>query len=275
MQRGHLVAAVFAGQSALVTGGGSGIGLESARHLAADGAAVLLAGRTEAKLTAAVDALRAEGFTADYAVCDVANEDHVRAAVDKANGLGRLSVAVASAGVGHGGPFHHTTLEQWNDVMNTNLTGAFLTFKHAAVAIGRAGGSLVAISSIAGPLTHRHMTPYCVSKAGLEMLVKNVADELGEIGLRANAVRPSLVPTDITSGLMAMPELVNDYLEQIPVGRLGTEGDVAQLVRFLAGPESSWITGQCIAVDGGHTLRRGPNLHPLMSTLFGDDVAPR
>ncbi len=266
---------IFEGQSALITGGGSGIGLESARHLAADGAAVLLAGRTEAKLVDAVAALRGEGFTADYAVCDVANEDQVRAAVEKATSLGRLGVAVASAGVGHGGPFHHTTLEQWNDVINTNLTGAFLTFKHASIAIGRGGGALVAISSIAGPLTHRHMTPYCVSKAGVEMLVKNIADELGGIGIRANAVRPSLVPTDITSGLMAMQELVDDYLEQIPVGRLGTEGDVAQLVRFLAGPESSWITGQCIAVDGGHTLRRGPNLHPLMSTLFGDDVAPR
>ena len=134
---------------------------------------------------------------------------------------------------------------------------------------------MVAISSIAGPLTHRFMTPYCVSKAGLEMLVKNIADELGHVGIRANAVRPSLVPTDITAGLTAMPELVSDYLEQMPLGRVGTEQDVANLVRFLAGPESSWITGQCISVDGGHTLRRGPNLEPVMNMLYGDDVSPR
>jgi NAD(P)-dependent dehydrogenase (short-subunit alcohol dehydrogenase family) len=141
--------------------------------------------------------------------------------------------------------------------------------------MAKKGGTMVAISSIAGPLTHRFMTPYCVSKAGLEMLVKNIADELGHVGIRANAVRPSLVPTDITAGLTAMPELVNDYLEQMPLGRVGTEQDVANLVRFLAGPESSWITGQCISVDGGHTLRRGPNLEPVMNMLYGDDVSPR
>ncbi len=264
----------FVGQSAVVTGGGSGIGLECARQLGRDGAAVVLAGRTESKLVNAVAVLASEGLDAHFAVCDVANETQVRDAINKAVTLAPLGVAVASAGVGHGGPFHQTTLEQWNDVMNTNLTGAFLLFKHASIAMAKKGGTMVAISSIAGPLTHRFMTPYCVSKAGLEMLVKNIADELGHVGIRANAVRPSLVPTDITAGLTAMPELVNDYLEQMPLGRVGTEQDVANLVRFLAGPESSWITGQCISVDGGHTLRRGPNLEPVMNMLYGEDVSP-
>ena len=265
----------FVGQSAVVTGGGSGIGLECARQLGRDGAAVVLAGRTESKLVSAVAVLASEGLDAHFAVCDVANETQVRDAINKAVTLAPLGVVVASAGVGHGGPFHQTTLEQWNDVMNTNLTGAFLLFKHASIAMAKRGGTMVAISSIAGPLTHRFMTPYCVSKAGLEMLVKNIADELGHVGIRANAVRPSLVPTDITAGLTAMPELVNDYLEQMPLGRVGTEQDVANLVRFLAGPESSWITGQCISVDGGHTLRRGPNLEPVMNMLYGEDVSPR
>jgi NAD(P)-dependent dehydrogenase (short-subunit alcohol dehydrogenase family) len=133
---------------------------------------------------------------------------------------------------------------------------------------------MVAVSSIAGPLTHRYMTPYCVSKAGLEMLVRNAADELGPVGVRVNAVRPGLVPTDLTAGLTTVEDAVTDYLDQMPLRRLGTETDVAALVAFLCSQESSWITGQCIGVDGGHTLRRGPNLEPLMAMLFGEQLRP-
>ena len=127
----------FVGQSAVVTGGGSGIGLECARQLGRDGAAVVLAGRTESKLVSAVAVLASEGLDAHFAVCDVANETQVRDAINKAVTLAPLGVVVASAGVGHGGPFHQTTLEQWNDVMNTNLTGAFLLFKHASIAMAK------------------------------------------------------------------------------------------------------------------------------------------
>ena len=118
--------------------------------------------------------------------------------------------------------------------MATNLTGAFLTMKHAVPHLAaNGGGSIVAVSSIAAVATHRYMTPYNVSKAGLEMLVRQVADELGGLGIRANAVRPSLVPTDISAGLMAVPEIVEDYLEQMPLHRTGTTEDIASLVRFL------------------------------------------
>ena len=106
------------------------------------------------------------------------------------------------------------------------------------------------------------------------MLVRQVADELGSSGIRANAVRPSLVPTDISAGLTGVPDIVDDYLEQMPLHRLGTTDDIASLVRFLAGPESSWITGMCISADGGHHLRRGPNLHGVMEMVFGDQLAP-
>ena len=136
------------------------------------------------------------------------------------------------------------------------------------------GGSIVAISSIAGVATHRYMTPYTVSKAGLEMLVKQVADELGHCGIRANAVRPGLVPTDATEGMMSIPAIVDDYLAQMPLGRAGTTDDIASLVRFLAGPESSWITGTCISADGGHHLRRGPHIDPVMDMLHPDGVTP-
>jgi len=263
------------GHSALVTGGGSGIGLACAMHLARDGATVVLAGRTAEKLAAGAKQLRSEGADVHTVVCDVTDEAQVAAACEQAAAFGKFTMVVANAGSGSAAPLHLTTLEDWNSVLGTNLTGAFLTIKHAAVHLARAGGgAIVAISSIAAPRTHRYMTPYCVSKAGLEMLVQQAADELGSVGIRANAVRPSLVPTDISAGLVGSPEVVADYLDQMPLARLGTVDDIAAAVRFLLGPESSWITGQCISADGGHHLRRGPNLTPLMEMVFGADAHP-
>ncbi len=269
--------APLAGQLALVTGGGSGIGLACARALVADGAAVVLAARNADRLALSADALRADvpGAVVSTVACDVTDEASVEAACATAAAAGPLRIVVANAGTGSAGPFHLTTLDDWSQVLATNLTGAFLTMKHAVGHLAaNGGGSIVAMSSIAAVETHRYMTPYNVSKAGLEMLVKQVADELGSSGIRANAVRPSLVPTDISAGLVASPDIVGDYLEQMPLGRLGTTDDIAALVRFLAGPESSWITGECISADGGHHLRRGPNLHGVMSQVFGDRLAP-
>jgi len=263
------------GHSALVTGGGSGIGLACAAHLAHDGATVVLAGRTPDKLAAGAKQLRSEGADVHTVVCDVTDEAQVAAACEQAAAFGKFTMVVANAGAGSAAPLHLTTLEDWNAVMGTNLTGAFITIKHAAPHLARAGGgAIVAISSIAAPRTHRYMTPYCVSKAGLEMLIQQAADELGSVGIRANAVRPSLVPTDISAGLVGSPDIVADYLDQMPLARLGTVDDIALAVRFLLGPESSWITGQCISADGGHHLRRGPNLTPLMEMVFGADAHP-
>jgi NAD(P)-dependent dehydrogenase (short-subunit alcohol dehydrogenase family) len=263
--------AVFHGQVALVTGGGTGLGLACAKALHADGAHVVLMGRRTDVLEAAVAHL---GDRASLFVGDVGNEDSMRACIVDAEARGRLTVAVANAGFGSAAPLFQTSLEQWQSVLDTNLTGAFLTLKHAGAAIvANGGGSIVAISSIAGVSTHRFMTPYCVSKAGLEMLVKNAADELGGAGLRVNAVRPGLVPTEATTGLMSMPSIVGDYLAQMPLNRTGTDEEVGALVRFLAGPESSWITGQCIGIDGGHHLRRGPDISDAIVLGFGPDAA--
>jgi NAD(P)-dependent dehydrogenase (short-subunit alcohol dehydrogenase family) len=115
------------------------------------------------------------------------------------------------------------------------------------------------------------MTAYCVSKAGIEMLARNAADELGGAGIRVNAVRPGLVPTDLAAGLVNNPAANADYLDQMPLRRLGTTDDIANIVRFLIGPESSWVTGQLIAADGGHTLRRGPDLDPLAKMAMKAD----
>lgn len=268
---------VFAGQVALVTGGGTGIGLACARALAVDGAHVVLAARNLDRLNEAADGLRASlpDASVSTVACDVTDEASVTGAVDHAAELGRLSVVVANAGYGSAAPFHLTSLDEWNGIIATNLTGAFLTMRAAVGHLVRGGGgSIVAVSSIAGVETHRFMTPYTVSKAGLEMLVKQVADELGPSGIRANAVRPGLVPTDATAGMMSIPAIVDDYTAQMPLGRPGEPAEIGALVRFLAGPESAWITGTCISADGGHHLRRGPNLDVVMDMLHPDGTAP-
>lgn len=264
-------------QAALVTGGGSGIGLACARALLRDGASVTIAGRTEDKLVAAVADLRSDapaGASVAHAVCDVADEEQVIAAVETAAGLtGELQLCVAAAGTGTMAPVVAMPAEEWDKVMGINLTGAFFTLKHAAARMVEAGGgSFVGISSIAAPLTHRFMSAYCVSKIGLEALVKTAADELGQAGVRCNAVRPGLVPTELAAALDGDPQVRDDYLAQMPLRRVGTVDDVAAAVRYLCGPESSWVTGEALGVDGGHHLRRGPDLEHWARGLFGDDV---
>jgi NAD(P)-dependent dehydrogenase (short-subunit alcohol dehydrogenase family) len=265
------------GKAALVTGGGSGIGLGCARALVRDGCSVTIMGRTEARLVEAVESLRqaaAAGAQVQHVVGDVAAEDAVSAAIERAaKPLGRLDIAVANAGAGAGGPIFATTLDAWRYTMDVNLTGTFLTLKHAGRRIAASGGgAIVAISSIAGSLTHRFMAPYCTSKAGVEMLVKVAADELGPLGVRCNAVAPGLVPTEMADPLVQDQAIVDDYIDQMPLRRLGRVDDIAEAVRYLVGSESGWVTGQVLAVDGGHTLRRGPRIETMMERFMGAEV---
>ena len=269
--------APLAGLSALITGGGSGIGLQCALSLVRDGATVTIAGRTEDRLRAGVEELEAaaaDGAAVRWVVADAQDEDAVVAAVAVASeATGRLDLAVASAGRGGLGPIITTPLEEWNDILATNLTGTFLLFKHAGAAIAAAGGgSMVAISSIAAAVTHPFMGPYCVSKAAVDMLVRQTADELGRAGVRVNSVRPGIVDTDLVSMVMDDDQVMGSYKDNMPVSRAGHVDDVAALVRFLLGPESSWITGTSVSVDGGHHLRRGPDFEPAARAFFGDDA---
>jgi NAD(P)-dependent dehydrogenase (short-subunit alcohol dehydrogenase family) len=166
-----------------------------------------------------------------------------------------------------------TEASNWDDIMQTNLSGTFYTIKHAGRAMAKnGGGAICAISSIAGVRTHRFMGPYCVSKAGIDMLVRNSADELGVANIRVNSVCPGLVDTEIAAGLMTTEEVHKDYMDCMPIGRTGVVADIANAVGFLCGPDSSWITGVTLSVDGGHHLRRGPNVEPFSRMLFGDDI---
>jgi len=248
------------GKVAIVTGGGSGIGFATAKALVGAGASVALVGRTAGRLE---EAARTLGPRAAAFAGDVGDEDAVarvvRLTVER---YGRLDVGVNAAGTGALAPVESQPREAWAATLRTNLDGTMYCVKHEAAAMvaGGRGGAIVNVSSIAGTLTHRLMSAYCVSKAGVEMLTRCAADELGDRGVRVNAVRPGLVPTDLATPLTASPKVVENYLSLMPLRRLGTVEEVAAAIVFLASDAAAWITGQVLSVDGGHTLRAGPDV---------------
>jgi NAD(P)-dependent dehydrogenase (short-subunit alcohol dehydrogenase family) len=265
------------GMAALVTGGGSGIGLGCAARLAADGAHVTICGRSEERLKKGEEAIRAvaaPGVSVQSIATDVTREEEVEAAVAKAAAVtGRLQAVIASAGGADWlGPVTQLPFDAWRRVLAVNVDGTFLALKHAApVMIRSGGGSFVGISSIAGARPHRWFGAYGVAKSGIEALCLMAADELGASGVRVNAVRPGLVATDMTVAMTTIPSIREDYLAQMPMGRIGSVEDIAALCRFLVGPEATWITGQVIGSDGGHSLRRGPDFSPLLEGHWGKD----
>lgn len=266
----------LAGYAAFVTGGGSGIGLACATRLAADGATVTITGRSADRLAAGVAAIEeaAPGADVRSVPADVTDEDTLAAAVAAAaEPTGRLDGIVVSAGGSETiGPLTQVDAGAWRRTVDLNLTGTLLTIKHGARIMARqGGGSIVAISSVAGAVTHRWFGAYGPAKAGIDMLCRVAADELGASGIRVNSVRPGLTRTDLVEAITAPGPVLDDYLACTPLGRIGEPEDVANLVRFLLGPEASWITGENISVDGGHAVRRGPDMSGLLEGLFGAD----
>jgi NAD(P)-dependent dehydrogenase (short-subunit alcohol dehydrogenase family) len=262
------------GMRALVVGGGSGIGLASARVFAADGAAVTLAGRTLSKLQGAADAIRSDVLDADVgvAVCDAQIGEDVRRAVDVASGDDGLDIAVTVPGGGPYSPVLGYRDDEFDDAIRANVRPQFLTIKYAGSAMVRSGGgSIVAISTTVAVFPMPFNAGYAAGKTAVDMLVRIAADELGGAGVRVNAVRPGLTATDTTVGLVGNDALREQFLEQQPIKRVGRPEDIAHAVRYFAGPESSWVTGQCLTVDGGHTLRRFPDLSGLARRVFGPD----
>jgi NAD(P)-dependent dehydrogenase (short-subunit alcohol dehydrogenase family) len=277
----------IAGLSALVTGGGSGIGLGAATRLVSDGAHVTICGRTEERLVSAVAVLEAAAEvaaadgaprgSASYVVADVTVEDQVaRAVAAAASGRDRLDILFANAGGAmHMGPIGDADLEAVRATVDLNLIGTFLCIKHAAplMAAGvgtgvdggpATGGSIIGMSSGAGGFPHRYLWAYGSAKAAIDMLCRCAAEELGRTGVRVNTVQPGIVDDELMAPITAGGALLDDYLAEMPISRLGTVEDIAAVVRFLAGPESAWITGENLSVDGGHHLRRGANYGLLL-----------
>jgi NAD(P)-dependent dehydrogenase (short-subunit alcohol dehydrogenase family) len=250
------MATPLAGQHAIVIGGGSGIGLGSARLLARDGAAVTIAGRTEQKLRDAAAALADEGLAVQCVRCDALDGDSVRAAVDAAAVDGKLHIGVVVPGGGSIGPVLLYGDDQFSEEVDRNIRPVFLLLKYAGRAMVRAGGgSFVAISSTAAAFSCRYLASYGAGKAAVDHLVDIAADELGAAGVRVNSVRPGMTRTAATAAAFANEAMMAAFLAGQAIPRSGEVDDIAQAVRYLAGPESSWVTGQHLAVDGGHTLR--------------------
>jgi NAD(P)-dependent dehydrogenase (short-subunit alcohol dehydrogenase family) len=264
------------GRSVFVTGGGSGIGLGTAARFAAEGAHVLICGRTEAKLTAAVEELSAlapPATTIRSVVADITVEDQVKKAMIRAAEVtGGIDVLFCCAGGSlHLGPIANADADAVRATVDLNLIGTYLCIKHAVpVMRDGGGGSIVAMSSGAGHFPHRLLWAYGMSKAGIEMLVRYAAEELAEDGIRVNAVQPGIIDDELMAFITAGGPLLDDYLAQMPISRVGTVADVANAVRFLAGPEAAWITGECLAVDGGHHLRRGADYGLLLGSTTPD-----
>jgi len=258
------------GRVALVTGGGTGLGRACAEAIVAAGGRVMLAGRRRAVVE---ETARALGDAAAAVACDVTEEASVeRAVAVTRDRLGPLRLAVNAAGTGSIGSVLNGTPDDFARIVDTNLTGVFRSVRAEARAMrADGGGSIVNVSSIAGTLTHRWMSAYCASKAGVNMLTRCAADDLGEHGIRVNAVMPGLVPSELTSPMVGNPDVRDEYLSRMPLARIGEPSDVAALVAFLLSDDAAWITGQCIAVDGGHTVRQGPDLVPMFRALLPEE----
>jgi NAD(P)-dependent dehydrogenase (short-subunit alcohol dehydrogenase family) len=261
-----------------VTGGGTGIGRACAERLAADGAAVTICGRTESKLADAakrIEACAGHGGSVRFVAADVTREQDVMAAVARAlEPTGRLDGCVANAGGGGGmGPFHVQETAEFLRVLHLNVLGTMLCIKHTvAHLIEAGGGSFVGMSSLAGHVTHPYFGAYTAGKAGIEAMVRNAADEYGHLGVRFNAIRPGFIATEIMGHIPRESATYRSYIENTPMNGVGEPEDVGHLARFLIGPESRWITGQAINVDGGHSLRRGPNFSEFAEAMFGRAV---
>lgn len=257
------------GKVAFVTAGATGIGFACAQAIVDAGGKAMICARREDTLK---DAAAKLGPNADWVVCDVTNDESVDAAVAATQKrFGALQLAVNSAGTGSAGPLLKTKTAEFQRVLDTNLTGAFRCLRAEARAMQEAGGSIVNVSSIAGALTHPWMGAYCVSKAGLDMLTRCAADELGANQIRVNSVLPGVTRTPMAAALSEVPISRDEYLSLMPISRIGEPADVARLVLFLLSDDASWITGQLIPVDGGHTIRKGPNLVPLFERFLPRD----
>ena len=266
------------GMAFLVTGGGTGIGAACAARLATDGAAVTICGRTASKLEEAakkIEAAAGHGGRVQVVTGDVTNEEDVKRIVARAASLtGELDGCIANAGGGGGmGPYHLQNTEEFIRVLHLNVLGTMLCVKHTVPYLRRAGGgSFVGMSSIAGHVTHLYFGAYCVGKAGIEQMMKNAADEFGPAKIRFNSIRPGFIATEIMDGIPRGSEVYKSYIENTPLADVGESEDVAHLARFLVGPESRWVTGCAINVDGGHALRRGPDFTQFVEPAIGHDA---
>jgi len=250
------------GKRALVTGGSSGIGRACAVALAHRGARIAIAGRRAERLSetaATIAALNVSSGDERRALpisLDLATEAGRARCVETAAGfLGGIDILVNAAGILEGGTVETTSLEMWDRTMEINVRSLFHLTKLSMPYLAASKGAVVNLSSVAGPRAYPGVLAYCVSKAAVDQLTRCLSLEMAPKGVRVNAVNPGVVVTELhRAGGMSEPDYAA-FLERCrathPLGRVGTPEEVAEAVVFLVSPESGWITGVCLSVDGG------------------------
>ncbi len=239
------------GKVALVTGASQGIGEAIAKMLAKQGALVVCAARTEAKLNAVAEAIRAEGGKADVVVMDLSSTESVKAAVAATvERHGAIHILVNNAGITRDKLLIQMKEEDWDAVLDTNLKGAYTAIQAATKPMMKQRwGRIVNIASVVGQMGNPGQANYVAAKAGLIGLTKSVARELASRNVTANAVTPGYIETEMTAALSA--DVKADFNTQIPLGRMGVPADIAAAVVFLCSDEAAYVTGQILSVNGG------------------------
>lgn len=250
------------GRSAVITGGGRGIGAATARALAEAGATVLVAARTKEQVDRVAGELHDAGHPAHAAVCDVTDPKQVERLANTAEErLGRVDILVNNAGRAHSAPLHRITLEDWNALLAVNATSAFLVTQAFLPGMLEAGwGRVVNVASVAGLHGAKYIAAYTAAKHALVGFTRALAVDVADRGVTVNAVCPSYVDTDMTTTSierigkktgMKAADALEWIKQQNPQGRLLTAGEVAYAVRALCADEAKGINGQTIVIDGG------------------------
>ena len=239
-------------KTAIITGGGSGIGLATARAFCKEGAKVILFGRRKEKLISAADEL---GDSVLIVQGDMTHNDDLDQLINKTlNNFKGIDILVNSAGLFNGAPLHEISDSQWDGIMDINIRSVFqLTRRVLPIMMAQKSGSIVHISSILGLIAVPQVAAYNVSKGALNQFSRSIAVEYGSYGIRSNSICPGLIETDMTADLMKDASLMQEWSKEYPIGRFGKPEDVASACLFLASDESSFITGTVLPVDGGFT----------------------
>lgn len=268
------------GMSALVTGGSGGIGVACAEALLRDGASVTLSARRIEPLEEARALLRSS-VRPGARLAIIAGDSMVATDVKAALALacehtGRVDICVPTVGGGGIRPFLLHDEKSFLAEIELNVMSAFLVIRHATpIMASHGGGSIVCVSSNVAKLAYPWLSSYVTGKAALEGMVRTLAEELSRFRIRVNAVRPGLTRTEGTAPVYADRETYDQMVIENPLGRIGEPGDIAAGVRYLAGPESSWVTGESIAIDGGNEMRKAGDMSLLAERIYGAEVFAR